>query len=451
MTFVIERLRARTLAAFRSSFGRDVAWITVLSAAERTIAVVQTILIARVLGITEYGVYGFLFGTIGLVASILGLQMGLTATVFVARFRASEKSRAAAVISIARVFGWTTALAFVLCVLPFGEAISRFLLQSSEFQIPLMVAIVFIGATIVSGVQDGVAQGFEMFGAVAKLKILVAAATLLSIYPAATYGGLTGVLAAILAGLALKCIILRHCIARSRDEFNIPRTGSGVSVRELVSGFAIPSMAISLGTGFLMWLGTLVLTRQPAGFDQVAVVNTGLQWRAALLLLAMSIGTVAVPAFSRLDAQGDTATSVRLRRDLVATSAAVAIVFTAVLALASEGILRLYGPDFVAGRLVFCLILLSSVPTAITNVYMHQLVGTGRMWKVFWLHCPHFVIWLACIVLLVPKYQALGFAAATLISIVVLMACTIALDQLSMVRTGRGSGDPRAGDSVNVH
>ena len=46
---------------------------------------------ARVLGITDYGVYGLLFGTIGLASSTAGMQMGLTSTVFVARFRATDK------------------------------------------------------------------------------------------------------------------------------------------------------------------------------------------------------------------------------------------------------------------------------------------------------------------------------------------------------------------------
>lgn len=447
---MIARLRARTISAIGSSFGRDVAWITALSAAERAIAVVQTILIARVLGITEYGVYGFLFGTVGFVASVLGLQMGLTATVYVARFRASDRERAAAVISIVRTIGWTIALVFVVGAFPFGEPISRMLLGSNDFRVPLMLSIVFVGATIVSGVQDGIAQGFEMFGAVAKLKIAIAVFTLVSIYPAAIGYGLTGVFVAILAGLALKLMILSRQVARSREESTIPKAGSGVSIRELVSGFAAPSMAISLGTGSLMWLGTLALSRQPSGFDQVAIVNAGLQWRGALLLLAASIGTVAVPVFSRLEARGDTPGAVRLRKGLVQANFAVALVATFALVITSGGILGLYGPDFVGGRLVFCLILLSSIPTAINNAYMHHLVGTGRMWRVFWLHCPHFIVWLVCIVLLIPQFQALGFALSTLISILVLLFSTLVLERWGGARSREGDGVPRTSGPANL-
>ena len=84
---LISRVWARACSFSGSDFGRNAIWFTGLSAFERVFAVTQTVLIARALGITEYGVYGLLFGTIGFVASVVGLQMGLTATVFVARYR----------------------------------------------------------------------------------------------------------------------------------------------------------------------------------------------------------------------------------------------------------------------------------------------------------------------------------------------------------------------------
>jgi hypothetical protein len=44
--------------------------------------------------VTDYGVYGLLVGTVGLAASVAGLQMGLTATVFIARYRTHDKAKA---------------------------------------------------------------------------------------------------------------------------------------------------------------------------------------------------------------------------------------------------------------------------------------------------------------------------------------------------------------------
>ena len=101
-----------------------------VSGVERFAAVIQTVLVARALGITSYGVYGLIFGTVGLVASTAGMQMGLTATVFVARYRATEKAKAAYVISFVSRFGLVVSLGFLVCTLPFSGALSNWLLGS---------------------------------------------------------------------------------------------------------------------------------------------------------------------------------------------------------------------------------------------------------------------------------------------------------------------------------
>jgi len=59
------------------------------------------------------------------------------------------------------------------------------------------------------------------------------------------------------------------------------------------------------------------LSRQATGFDGVAIVNTGLQWCGPVLLVAASLGSVAIPAFSRLISAGDEGRSRQLRGLLI--------------------------------------------------------------------------------------------------------------------------------------
>ena len=69
--------------------------MTAAAVVERLAGLLQSILLARVLGPTEFGAYGLLLSTVGMVASFAGLQMGMTATVHVARHRLSDPTRAA--------------------------------------------------------------------------------------------------------------------------------------------------------------------------------------------------------------------------------------------------------------------------------------------------------------------------------------------------------------------
>jgi len=434
---MMARLGLWMQSLLQSEFRRNTVWYTALTAFERVIAMAQTILISRGLGITEYGVYGLLFGTIGLVASVVGLQMGLTATVFVARYKMSEQPKVAAVISIVGRFGWIVALALLLLAAPFTSQISRFLLASPVYQLPVLLGVLFVGGSIVSGIQDGVAQGFELFSALAKVKIVTSVLVLAAILPMAAHFELAGVLSAILAGLVLKYAALHHLVRRARRAAVIPEIGAGVSFKSLVSGFALPAMLVSLGVGIVTWFGMFLLSRQSGGFDGVAIVNTGLQWRGPVLLLSASIGAVAVPAFSRLHASADVAQTARLRGRLSLFNLLITAVAAIILVTGSGLILALYGEGFQEGQLAFSLIVLSTIPAAVANVYMQQLVGAAKMWRQLWLHCPFLVVMCACFMLLVPKYHAAGYSISILVGAMVFFGHVLIAD-FSEVRGSRG-------------
>lgn len=428
---LIGRLRGQIQSAARSSFGRNAAWLTSLAAFERVMAVIQTILVSQAFGITEYGVYGLLFGTIGFVASLVGLQMGLTATVYVSKYRETEKPKAAAVISVVGRFGWVAALAFVVLTVPFSRTLAEFLVGSSHYQVAVMVGILYVGAIILSGVQDGVAQGFEMFVGLAKLKIVVSALVLAAIYPVAMRFGLDGVLVVILGGVIVKYAVLKRAVTRRRIDTGIPDSGSGVSFRSLIGDFALPSMVVTLLLGLVTWLGMFLLSKQSGGFDHVAIANTGLQWRGPVLLLTASFGGVAVPAFSRLASAGDGAGSRRLLRNLLLVNGAIAMVTALGMAAASGLIMAAYGSGFEQGRLAFCLIVFSTVPMVIAGVYINELVGSARMWRQLWLHLPSLMALSISLAVLVPRYQSVGYGTALLIGAIVLLIQLAAADIVS--------------------
>lgn len=435
---LIDRIRQRIHAASRSDFGRNAVWLTTLSAFERAMAMAQTVLVSRAFGITEYGIYVLLFSTIGLVASLVGLQMGLTATVYVSKFRDTDKSKTAAVISVVGQFAWLVGLVFLGVTLPFSARLAEYLVGSSHYQIAVTIGIVYVAATILSGVQDGVAQGFEMFARLAKLKIVVTAIVLVSMYPVALRFGLNGVMFVILAGVAVKYVILKRAVTRRRIEGGIPDSGTGVSFQSLIGDFALPSLVVSLLLGLVTWLGTFLLSKQAGGFNEVAIAGTGLQWRGPILLLTASFGGVAVPVFSRLSAAGDLVGARRLLGNLIWANFLIAAVAALVMIAASGLIMAAYGSGFEEGRLAFCLIVLSTVPMVVAGVYIHELVGSGRMWRQLWLHVPSFIVLSIGFVLFVPRYGAVGYGAA------VLMGAVVLLGRLAVADIGSRRGPARA-------
>lgn len=415
--------------ARQSVFAKNAFYLTGITGIERVAALVQTVLIARALGITEYGIYGLLFSTIGFVASVMGLQMGLTATVFVARYREHEKGKAGAVIRYVMLFAAIMSVVFLILTLPFATPLSDWLLKSRGYTFALIMGCLFVAASLLSGVQDGVAEGFEDFRSVAVARLIGTVLALTAIYPAAIWHGLDGVLAVLLSATIVKYAFLAVVISRHRRRERIPRGGGhGVSFVKLVKDFSLPSMLVSLLLGAVTWFGTYLLSRQTAGFAAVAIVSVGLQWRGPILLVTGALGRVAVPVFSRHEGANDAAGSRRFKRKLMRLNAVAVIAVVIVLVAASQLILSLYGKDFHAGIIVFSVLIVAAIPKVMADVHMQELVGHGRMWHVLWLNLPMITTAAVGLVLLVPVLAGLGYALALLTASGVFLATTTIAD-----------------------
>ena len=401
--------------ATRSAFSQNILWVTGLSGVERLVAVIQTVLLARTLGIVEYGAYGLLFGTIGFVASLIGLQMGLTGTVHIARFRENDKAKVAHVIQHVTCFALIISFLFMCLTIPFAKEISGWLFVSDQYTLAVVIGCALVVASILSGVQDGILQGFEDFRSVAKVRIVTSVLTLAAIYPAALFVGLPGAMGVLLGGILVKYLALTRMVKSHRQNNDIPLRGAGVSFTDLIVNFSAPTMLVSLMVGAVTWFGTFWLSRQPGGFEAVAIINTGLQWRGPILLLAASIGSVAVPVFSRFAGSRNTDGSNRLAKKLLWVNGIAAISISLVLISASKFVLAMYGEEFTSGQLAFALLVLTSVPQLMANVFMQQLVGSGRVWLQFWLHVPFVLILGFGFLLLIPAYMGVGYAWSMLI------------------------------------
>lgn len=406
----------------RRALARSISWLTLASVAERAAGLLQAVLVARALGVTEYGVFGLLVGTVGLAASIAGLQMGLTATVFVARYRTNEKAKAAFAIQFVNRFVLIVGVAFLLATLPFCERISVWLLRTPDGAAEIAAACLFTVLSIVSGVQDSIVQGFEDFRSVAVARLVVMLATLLPIYPVGVRFGVFGVLVVVVAGCVLKWLLLHRRQRALARVFELPAKGEGIDAQTMLWGFSVPSMLASLITGVVGWLGTVALSRAELGFDTVAWVTVGLQWRGPILLLAASVSTVAVPMLSRQHALGQNRAMRDTQRMLLLANAVGATLASVVLIALATPILAFYGPEFRGGTTIFALLVASSIPQILAGLYTQQLVAQGRMWlqlvMYLWLVVPMAVGYATAI----PAAGGVGFALATLIAWSVLAA-----------------------------
>lgn len=425
------RIVAGARTAIRSDFGAKAGWYTLVLIAERAIGVGQTIMLSRLLGIDDYGAYGVMFATLGLTNTLIGFQSGLAATVFVSRYLHSDPARVAGVIRSLTRYALVTGGAAVLCLAPFYEQLSVWLYHRQGYETATLLGILLIAGSIWSGIQDGFAQGFESFKFLAYVRLAVGIATLPLIYIASVRFGLPGALATILLASVAKLVVLVVHIRILRRKLGVPPVGPALPLRTLIMEFALPTVGLGVFSGAAQWWGILLLSRGHEGLAAVAIVNTGIQWRSPALLITSSLGAVAIPRFSRYHGDGKPGASAKLRRKVGLLSGALAAVSSLPLILVAPWIMLAYGPGFQTGLIPFGLILLSTVPTAVSNVYIQEMIGAAKMWRQFWIQSPYAVLLAAIFFFAVPAYGAMGYAAGLLIAAVALVCLTLASARLT--------------------
>ncbi|WP_347718403.1 oligosaccharide flippase family protein [Sphingomonas sp.] len=415
----------------RSDFGTKAGWFTVLLGFDRLIAVGQTVMLSRLLGITDYGAYGVLFATLGVVTTIVGFQSGLAATVFVSRHLHTDPAKVAGVIGSLTKLAIGISTVVVLALIPFYREASVFLYHRSGYEQATLIGILLISGAVWSGIQDGFAQGFESFRFLASLRVAIGIVSLPLTFFSAREFGLVGALIVMLAMMLPRTFILKAHVNRLRRKFNIPRSGEPLSARSLFLDFALPTVGVGALSGLANWFGIYWLSSHAGGLSAVAVATTGLQWRGPALLITSALGTVAIPRFSRHHGAGDHDNSARLRNKLAWISGLVAIAGTLPLVLFSPLVMSAYGPGFHAGAFAFSLVVLSTVPMVISNVYLQEMIGAAMMWRQFWVQLPYAALLTLLFAALIPTLGATGYGIAMVTGTFFLLALMIFSDRFA--------------------
>jgi O-antigen/teichoic acid export membrane protein len=409
-------------------FAAGISWTFTATVGERAMGLMQSILIARVLGIEDYGRYGLLFVTIGWISSVVGLQLGLTATVEVARHRYSNSVRALAVVRLAEIMTLATVLLVAAAIWLHPETFGVALMGAAgDKEIVLLAGL--IGALgVFTGIQESVVQGYEDFKALAIVRVIGAGAALVLVIAFGRSGGLSAVILALVFGAALRFVLVLAV-----KEFWLLRHGTHPSwqhvwqARDVLWSFSLPSVLASAVSGGVLWYGMVLLAGVKDGFQDIAVVTVGNQWRGVLLLGTSMLSSVAIPMLTRLNQQGDGAKMLQLHGYNLKANLVFTMVAAVVVGAAWQPILRAYGSEFRQGWPVFVVLVATAIPAAYANVLLQYLVSQGRMWRQLAYYLLSSAGLLVAYRLAIGAWGPLGFAAATL-AVAVLSA--IVLDRL---------------------
>src|SRR5579871_4290563 len=163
-----QRLRESPLA---TRLAKGAFWSLIGSIASRGLNLMSGVAVARILGKHDYGEFGMIQSTVGMLGVFAGFGMGLTATKHVAELRAVDPSRAGRVLALSTLVAWVTGC--LMCLL---MVIIAPWLASNTFATPSMSPLLRMAAPLllfggVNGAQTGALSGFEAFKRIAHVNI----------------------------------------------------------------------------------------------------------------------------------------------------------------------------------------------------------------------------------------------------------------------------------------
>jgi O-antigen/teichoic acid export membrane protein len=413
----VHRFRERiTRSPLGSRLAHGTLWLLSGTLVSRILALLSSVIVARLLGRAGFGELGMIQATIGMFQMFAGFELGVTATKYVAEFKLRDPEKTGRIIGLSTIVAWTTG-AVVAAVMLVGAP----MLAASTLSAPHLTGVLRISALslllgAISGAQAGALYGFEAFRRIAWINFATGIISLPLMVLGAVLAGLTGAV----WGLALTLagnVVLGHLALRTE------RRRNGIPVRYVHSwhewrvlfSFSLPAVLSALLVAPVTWVCQAILINQPGGFDQMGLFNAANQWHTATLFLPGVLGAVVIPVFAGMAGPEDRH---RYRRLLgynigfnVAASAAIALPVS----LFSSFIMSGYGPSFTSGYPVLIVLCCAAVIYSGMTVIDAAIISRGLMW---WDVAQH-VIWATVMIAMTWKfrhYGAIGLALATLLA-----------------------------------
>jgi O-antigen/teichoic acid export membrane protein len=402
-------------------FVKGASWSLLGMGAAQGLAVLASIITARLLGKVTFGEFGMVTGTVGAFGMLAGLGLGLTATRYVAERRSADPIRAGhilgLVVQVATISGGIVAL-ILFALAPWLAART---LNAPQLADGLRLGCVLLFLNTLDGVQTGALAGLEAFKATTRISLIRGLLTFPVLIAGVWFFGLMGAVAATVLVGAIGWWLSQTALRAECARAGVPISYRGARADiPILWTFSLPALLSALVVAPVMWLANAVLANQPGGYGELGLFNAANQWRMALLLLPSVLIRVALPLM---------ASSVHPERSkdfgktlLMTQSLTVAVVLPAgaCLMFLADVIMGMYGREFVHGAPVLIGVIASIMISSIGSAAGAAIEARGKMWRGLALNLSWGLVLMVIVWFTADSYGARSLAFGSAIAYMVL-------------------------------
>ncbi|MGI9418057.1 MAG: oligosaccharide flippase family protein [Geminicoccaceae bacterium] len=415
----------RLLNLLPKKLTQGAAWNGLAQIMYRGMVILGMLIAARLLGLERFGQLSILYNTTMTFHVVASLGLIMTGTKLVAEFASKDKAKTGRIMALCNYVAVASGGLVGFGMLAFAPGIASEILNDPALVSGVRLTALLLLFQVLADSMLGIVLGFLAFRGIFVANVMTGLAAFLFLILGAYYHGVVGGLLGLALAEAIRFVLLFRLSRRSAAEHAVPL--SWRFPREelpVIWQVSLPAMATAVLWLPVMWIGTLMLVRQPGGFAEMGLFGAGNQWFSLLLFVPGVITQTILPILSDQVGDGDR----RGARSLALKSAGIMLVLVALVAaplmLASPLITAAYGPEFKAGVWVFVVMLSAAVAAAPQGILGNFLAAENRFWLRFRLNLLWAVCYLAAAWPLVND-GALGLATALLIAYAVRTLATL--------------------------
>jgi O-antigen/teichoic acid export membrane protein len=394
-------------------------WSLIGTVLSRSLSVVSSILVARMLGKVGMGELGIIQSTVGIFSAFAGLGMGLTATKFVAEYRTKDPQRAGAMLGLSASVSWASGAAMMLAMLVLAPWFAQHTLAAPQLAGMIRVGSVLLLIGSVNGAQTGALAGFEAFKTIARVNLVCGLLSFPLMVGGAWYFGLVGAVWGLVGSVAVNCLFSHLALRREAAAAGVPFSAKlqpdqlGVLWR-----FSLPSVLCNVIFGPVNWACNALLVNRPNGYAEMGVFNVTLSWFNAVTFLPSVLAQVILPLLSSQAAEAGGGSQKKIVVLAIKTNAIAVIPIALLIACVSPLIMSCYGTGFREGWPTLVVTVLTAGILAVQFPPVQAITASGRMWAVFFTYVSYGVLYFGLTFALVG-WGALGLSTARLFAYIV--------------------------------
>jgi O-antigen/teichoic acid export membrane protein len=394
-------------------------WSLIGTVLSRSLSVVSSILVARMLGKVGMGELGIIQSTVGIFSAFAGLGMGLTATKFVAEYRVKESQRAGAMLGLSAAVAWASGGVMMLAMLVLAPWFAKNTLAAPQLAGLIRIGSVLLLIGSVNGAQTGALAGFEAFKTIARVNLVCGLLSFPLMVGGALWFGLEGAVWGLVGSMAVNCLFSHLALRREAAAAGVPFSAKLQPEQwSVLWRFSLPSVLCNVIWGPVNWACNALLVNHANGYAEMGIYNVTLSWFNAVSFLPGVLAQVILPLLASQTTEASSCNQKKIVLLAIKANALAVIPATLIIAGLSPLIMSCYGAGFREGWPTLVVTVLTAGILAVQIPPVQAITAAGRMWAVFFTYVSYGVLYFGLTFALVG-WGALGLSTARLFTYII--------------------------------